>query len=700
MIDLQIINTKPLVIELSANSGLASTGVQTVTGIYVNNTDPQNPIVNVAPLEARVSDLENILSSQSNFTGYAYAVWTGVGLVFDVFWPDYYIQGISYPGGTDQVTLATADATYARLDVIAVDATGAIVLTGTPAVDPIKPTIDPLNQLEITTILVAAGATTPSGITHEDVYKENTEWTGTSNNGTVAFNSTADPFAGTVSVECDAFNDTHNIRFTDSVTHDKTDFSVLILSLQLKSTWSGGGVPTYLNVQFVNAGVPVSSIVGITSGSYNFLRSTVGSYQTIVIPISAFTFSDPEFDRIEFTFQGLNPDGFFLDNIILQTGSATVSPLQNGIGSIQTDSGTANADLPEDTFQILGAGTVSTSAVGKVITITGVGGGGSSVSAPLALWGFYKIDTGATSSPVSAGDIAYNNATQASATSLFINELTDGGVDIDVLLSKLDTGAILYIQDKNSAANYQIWEISSTPSFASATWTVPVTLNTSGGTGTTNFPNNHEVFLAVQLLGGGGGGHVIQEEGTPLTQRANLNFVGGTVTATDDSINDATIITITDPSQVDDTAYDATSWNGVTTTAPSKNAVRDKIESLVLSISTAVYDLGDVSGSVSVDLSLSRNFKCRATGNITSFTYTNLTEGVNYIIEITTETSAKTIAFAAGVFSIPLGSVGTPQLTNCTQNGSSPAKAIDLLTLYARSATRLVPVITPDCQDL
>ena len=31
---------------------------------------------------------------------------------------------------------------------------------------------------------------------------------------------------------------------------------------------------------------------------------------------------------------------------------------------------------------------------------------------------------------------------------------------------------------------------------------------------------------------------------------------------------------------VSDTAYDATSWNGVTDEAPSKNAVRDKFESL------------------------------------------------------------------------------------------------------------------------
>jgi hypothetical protein len=43
---------------------------------------------------------------------------------------------------------------------------------------------------------------------------------------------------------------------------------------------------------------------------------------------------------------------------------------------------------------------------------------------------------------------------------------------------------------------------------------------------------------------GGGGGHVIQEEGTGLTQRSKLNFVGTTVTATDDAANDRTVVTI------------------------------------------------------------------------------------------------------------------------------------------------------------
>lgn len=43
---------------------------------------------------------------------------------------------------------------------------------------------------------------------------------------------------------------------------------------------------------------------------------------------------------------------------------------------------------------------------------------------------------------------------------------------------------------------------------------------------------------------GGSGGHTIQDEGSSLTARTNLNFVGAGVAATDDAGNDATVITI------------------------------------------------------------------------------------------------------------------------------------------------------------
>jgi len=41
----------------------------------------------------------------------------------------------------------------------------------------------------------------------------------------------------------------------------------------------------------------------------------------------------------------------------------------------------------------------------------------------------------------------------------------------------------------------------------------------------------------------GGGGHVIQDNGTPMTQRSSINLIGFTVA--DDAVNDATVITST-----------------------------------------------------------------------------------------------------------------------------------------------------------
>lgn len=41
-----------------------------------------------------------------------------------------------------------------------------------------------------------------------------------------------------------------------------------------------------------------------------------------------------------------------------------------------------------------------------------------------------------------------------------------------------------------------------------------------------------------------GAGHVIQDEGTSLTQRGNLNFVGAGVAVTDDAANNRSVVTI------------------------------------------------------------------------------------------------------------------------------------------------------------
>ena len=100
------------------------------------------------------------------------------------------------------------------------------------------------------------------------------------------------------------------------------------------------------------------------------------------------------------------------------------------------------------------------------------------------------------------GHLLWNNATQISATSINISHLTDDNLDIDIFLALLQINQNLVLQDRNASANFQNWKISGTPTnfnagLSTSYWSIPVTLVSSGGTGTTNFSSNHQLFLAI-----------------------------------------------------------------------------------------------------------------------------------------------------------------------------------------------------------
>jgi len=344
------------------------TVINNTSGVNTGDQDlsPYALEVDLTALEVRVDDLEDVVYSQTGFVGQALATWTGTGLVFDVIWPAYYIVGVRYDAGSDQVTLSAADPSNPRIDVIAVNATGAIVIPGDPAVAPVTPTVDNLTQLSITTVLINAGATTPSGITDEDIYKEHVEWTASSDNGTVDFDATTNPFAGTKHIRCGAFTNGQYLRFVDSVTNDITDYSQIKFYVSLRATFAS---TAGFILSFRNGATVVSSSVTITNGIYAFDRTDISGYQLIVIPISAFTFSSATFDRLNIALKGSNGTGFDMDNIILQGGIAGSSALQNAVTTITTDSGSAVSDQANDTFNILGLeGTVIT-ASGKTISV-------------------------------------------------------------------------------------------------------------------------------------------------------------------------------------------------------------------------------------------------------------------------------------------------------------------------------------------
>jgi hypothetical protein len=83
--------------------------------------------------------------------------------------------------------------------------------------------------------------------------------------------------------------------------------------------------------------------------------------------------------------------------------------------------------------------------------------------------------------------------------------------------------------------NYQTYEVSGTPTFASATWTFPVTFKDSGGTGTTGFANNHKVLLSALSSGSGGIGGTIASG--QVAFGTALNTIGGSSNLFWDSVN-------------------------------------------------------------------------------------------------------------------------------------------------------------------
>lgn len=313
--------------------------------------------------------------SGNGFQGQATAVWSGTGLIFNVYWPIYFIDGVQYASGSGTVTLTTADPTNPRLDVIAISSlTGPIALTGTPAVNPVKPTVDSTTQLEITTVLVDAGATTPSEITDIDVYLENSEWTPSSDIPGIDFADTTDPFAGLLDISVGLFTAGQYIRFTD-LDINVADVTFLKFYIKLKANFTR---QTGLIFTFLNGTTPISTSVTIVNNVYGFAQNNTSDYQLVVIPISDFSFVNATFNAINIQMKGTNSAGFYLDNIILQGGIIGSTSLQNAITTIQTDSGAVVSDQPNDVIQILGGTNVTTSATGKTITINATGGGTTS----------------------------------------------------------------------------------------------------------------------------------------------------------------------------------------------------------------------------------------------------------------------------------------------------------------------------------
>lgn len=319
-------------------------------------------------LDSRISVLETLQDVKNNFTGQAYAIWTGSGLVYDVIYPSYYIDGVLYPAGSSQITLNASDTSFSRIDIIAVDSTGAIKISGLPEENPLLPTFDPLTQLQITTVLINANAIIPTDSSFVSIYKENVEWVGTSSFTDIDYASTTSAFQDNYGVRVGAIASTPTFKsliFTGSTLYSPGSWNLLTLRLKLNGSFSSNR----FDISLRNNNTQVSSTVSLSNNNYGYTTSPSGQWLYITIPFSAMHVTGA-FNTLAISLKGGNAYGFSLDNIVFSLGNNSITPLSNSISTINTNNGVLVSNSPEDTISILGSGGAVVSASGKTITVT------------------------------------------------------------------------------------------------------------------------------------------------------------------------------------------------------------------------------------------------------------------------------------------------------------------------------------------
>ena len=196
-------------------------------------------------------------------------------------------------------------------------------VTGTAAASPVEPEIDSDTQIKVALVLVAAGATTPSDVSNEDVYLENTEWTSADSGATIDPDDTSDPYSGSKAVLFDAAGDGDYLTLTDASAHSASEFERFVF--RIKNTAANTTNRNRVRIALYNSTSRVSNWIDLQPGSYAFDAADVASYQIISIPMADFGLAGNTFDVVRFEVEaaGANTLSFLLDTVLFQEGVAT-----------------------------------------------------------------------------------------------------------------------------------------------------------------------------------------------------------------------------------------------------------------------------------------------------------------------------------------------------------------------------------------
>jgi hypothetical protein len=298
--------------------------------------------------------------------------WTG-GLTFQVNSGTYAVYGT--PGSSDggPAVLDAAHPTLDRIDVIGYNLAGdVIVVTGVPSADPAKPQVDPLTELELTNVLVQAGATTPGNISTTVVYDENTEFTTFASwLSSVNFDNLVSPLNLLKAIAAGNFNASSYMEFTFPSAGELNllEFSNILLYIRLESTFSASN--GFRITFYDDAGVAITSTVTVSNGSYGFVRTTTGTYQSIIIPISAFAVYASGMKKMRITMTNTGSANFKMDYIQLQKGiNQTVSGVVPNLQQVTAVGNATPLPIFADRFGLLnGKATMYTDDSGNGVMV-------------------------------------------------------------------------------------------------------------------------------------------------------------------------------------------------------------------------------------------------------------------------------------------------------------------------------------------
>lgn len=266
--------------------------------------------------------------------------YSGTNLDYVVSAGSYYIQGVLYSITQHTVTLANADLSYDRIDVIYADTSSNVSsITGTPGINPSEPSYEPATQIPLRFVIVYANSSVPSGVTTEVIYANDAgapaEWAWSTSGTGIVVNSTNNPYSGTKDIEATSMASNAYAKGVkgSSGTVDLANYQQLVFYFRFKASFSGNRV---LKCQWFASGVAKGNPLTIVQGQFGLDGSNTSTYQAVIIPTLQFAVpAGTAITELRFTDSG-GALGFYLDEITLISESGA-SGGTSGITQAQAD---------------------------------------------------------------------------------------------------------------------------------------------------------------------------------------------------------------------------------------------------------------------------------------------------------------------------------------------------------------------------